>query len=293
MHEDPILGKAALMILITNARGKTGRRVANTLKASKHRIREGSSQTVPPFSLGAPETWAAALEDVSAVYLVPAAGEHPVDAKQIDAFVQQATSSGVERVVLLSARGEGEGGEEPTMRQIEHAVRAQAKHWTILRPAWFAQNFTEGMFAAAVDAGALRLPAGCGKEAFVDLDDVAEVAALALTTDAHDEATYVLTGPATLSFAEAAEEITARTRATVTYQAVSADELASEHAALGVPAEATQLLVQLLRPISEGKSDRISADIESVLGRPARSFARFVERAVQHGVWAPVNASTD
>ncbi|MFD5456490.1 hypothetical protein ACFWIR_15730, partial [Streptomyces olivaceus] len=45
---------------------------------------------------------------------------------------------------------------------------------------WFAQTFTEGIYADAVRAGELRLPSGEGAAAFLDADAVAAYAQLRL-----------------------------------------------------------------------------------------------------------------
>jgi uncharacterized protein YbjT (DUF2867 family) len=55
----------------------------------------------------------------------------------------------------------------------------------VLRPRWFFQNFSEDFLRDPVLSGEVRLPAGDGKEAFVDAEDIAEVAVAALTEDGH------------------------------------------------------------------------------------------------------------
>jgi uncharacterized protein YbjT (DUF2867 family) len=92
----------------------------------------------------------------------------------------------------------------------ERTVRKSGADWTIVRPSWFNQNFDEGVFRAAVMAGELAVPLGDLRQAFVDADDIAAVAAAALTEDGHAGQSYELTGPRALSFAEALEIVAGR-----------------------------------------------------------------------------------
>ena len=66
------------------------------------------------------------------------------------------------------------------MRSAEDAVRGSALEWTVLRSSNFAQNFDEDLWHAPLLAGELALPAGAVREPFVDLEDVADVAAAVL-----------------------------------------------------------------------------------------------------------------
>src|SRR5260370_25536117 len=77
---------------------------------------------------------------------------------------------------------------------------------TILRPAWFMQNFSE-TFLRPID-GAIVVPTGDGAEAFIDAEDIAAVAATTLDDpQAHGGDAYSLTGPEPLTVAETAATI--------------------------------------------------------------------------------------
>ncbi|MEV8613833.1 hypothetical protein AB0383_39005 [Amycolatopsis sp. NPDC051373] len=75
----------------------------------------------------------------------------------------------------------------------EQVVRESGAAWTVLRASWFFQNFSEHFFLEPVPAGEIALPAGQTTEPFVDTDDVADIAAEALTTGALDGRTLELT----------------------------------------------------------------------------------------------------
>jgi uncharacterized protein YbjT (DUF2867 family) len=186
------------LTLVLGGTGKTGRRVAERLVSLGRAVRLGSRSATPGFDWDDRATWAAALDDVRAAYVTfqpDLAMAHALDTVQ--AFFAQAVNSGVKQIVLLSARGEARSG------QVEDALRALDVNWTILRASWFCQNFSEGYFLDPLNGGELALPVDAIAEPFVDADDVADVAVAALTQHQHARQLYELTGPRTLTFAEA------------------------------------------------------------------------------------------
>lgn len=149
---------------------------------------------------------------------------------------------------------------------------------TIIRPAFFLQNFTVGAFAGALESGVLALPAGDGSEAFVDVDDIAAVAAASLLDPAaHAGAQYELTGPEALTHAQVAAVLTAHGHP-VTYQAVPVAEWVAAATAAGLPADYAEFLAGLLGGIGAGHGALPNGMVEQVTGRPARSLADVLSR---------------
>jgi uncharacterized protein YbjT (DUF2867 family) len=217
-------------ILVIGGTGKSGSRVVSRLRAQGIPVRVASRSGEPAFDWHDRTTWDTALESVKAVYLVPLDGQFLTRP-----FVERAAQLGVERVVLLSGRGvdaPGYSGEAniagATHVDGESAVRDSGIAWTILRPAWFAQNFSEGVFRDAILAGELRLPAGDGAASFVDAEDIAAVAVAALTEDGHAAQTYELSGPRALTIAEAVTEISEATGRRIRYVPFSPGEFVTE-----------------------------------------------------------------
>ena len=160
--------------------GKTGRRVAERLRARELPVRIGSRSGEPPFDWDDRSTWAPALKGASAAYVsfypdlaVPGAPE------AIRALAEQALAAGCRRLVLLSGRGEEEA------QRAERVLAESGAEWTVLRCSWFMQNFSEGNFAEPIAAGELALPAGDIPTPFVDVEDIADVAVAALSEDGH------------------------------------------------------------------------------------------------------------
>ncbi|MFC8723360.1 NAD(P)H-binding protein [Kitasatospora sp. NPDC057198] len=278
-------------ILVLGGTGTTGRRVARRLTAQGHPVRTAArSGADHRLDLDDPAGWAPALDRVGALYLVEPELRPATDRRErLPLLVEHAVAAGVRRLVLLSAHGVGEADDSHPLKAAERAVQDSGADWTILRPGWFAQNFSETFWRPAVLSGVLALPTGDGRTAFVDAEDIAEVAAAALAEngDRHAGRAYQLTGPRAIGFGEAADLISATTGRPVRHQDVTAEEFVAASTAHGVPAGAARRLAGLLTDLREGRGAEVFDGVEEALGRPARSFEAHVAEASAAGCWAP------
>jgi uncharacterized protein YbjT (DUF2867 family) len=265
--------------MVLGGTGKTGRRVARRLAERGIPARIGSRSGAPPFDWEDRQTWAPALQDVDAVYLAYQRDvAAPGAAEAIRGFAELAVSRGVRRIVLLSGRGEEEA------LPSERAVRESGARFTILRSAYFCQNFDEGPFADAVRSGELAFLAGVA-EPFVDAEDLADVAVAALTDDAHAGRTYELTGPRLLTFAQAIAEISAAAGREIRYVRISKAAYAAALAPYLPPDDVT-FLTDLFERTLEGRNAHLTEGVERVLGRRPRDFTEYARAAAATGAWS-------
>ncbi|MFB6807045.1 NAD(P)H-binding protein [Streptomyces sp. NPDC056387] len=262
--------------LVIGGNGKTGRRVAQKLRLRGLPVRIGSRTGAPAFDWNAPGTWGPALEGVDRVYVTyyPDLG-FPGAAEQIGAFSEAAVAAGARRLVLLSGRG------EEAAQRAEEALKASGADWTVVRASWFAQNFDEGFFLESVRAGEIALPTADAVEAFVDTDDVADVAVAALTDDRHIGRTYELSGPRLISFTDVAAELSKATGRAITYVPVSNEEYRAVLRENGLPKEFADLFALIL----DGRNAHLVHGVEEALGRGPRDFADYAREAAATGVW--------
>ncbi|MFJ3203698.1 NAD(P)H-binding protein [Streptomyces sp. NPDC086989] len=262
--------------LVIGGNGKTGRRVAQKLRLRGLPVRIGSRTGAPAFDWNAPGTWGPALEGVDRVYVTyyPDLG-FPGAAEQIGAFSEAAVAAGARRLVLLSGRG------EEAAQRAEEALKASGADWTVVRASWFAQNFDEGFFLESVRAGEIALPTADAVEAFVDTDDVADVAVAALTEDRHIGRTYELSGPRLISFTDVAAELSKATGRAITYVPVSNEEYRAVLRENGLPQEFADLFTLIL----DGRNAHLVHGVEEALGRGPRDFADYAREAAATGVW--------
>src|SRR5215213_7716504 len=270
--------------LVVGGTGKTGRRVVERLEARGFPVRVGSRSGEPPFDWEEEATWARALRDVGSVYLTYYPDlAIPGSVEAVRSFAKLAVENGVRGLVLLSGRGEPEA--ERAELALQEVVDAKAgAEWTILRSTWFMQNFSEDYMLEHVLSGEIRLPAGDVPTPFLDADDIADVAVAALTEEGHAGQLYELTGPRSLTFAEAAAEIAEATGHEVRYVPVSLEEHAAEAAEHGVPAQVVELLTYLFAEVVDGRNANTTAGVRLALGHEPKDFADYAREAAT-GVW--------
>ncbi len=267
-------------IVVIGSTGKTGRRVLERLQARDIPARGASRGSEPRFDWTEPATWPGALEGASAAYVafVPDLAI-PAAAEAVQHFVDCASKAGLQRIVLLSGRGEA-GAQRCEQIVLNCGIPA-----AVVRASWFAQNFTEGQLLPAVLGGVVALPAGNVKEPFVDVDDIADVAVAALTEDGHEGKVYELTGPRLLTFADAAAEIASASGRNVQYAPVT-HEVFFEAMREAAGPDAAHLLTELCREVFDGRNESLADGVQQALGRPARDFSDFCRAAAESGVWA-------
>lgn len=268
------------LTLVLAGTGKTGRRVAAGLQERGVSVRIGARSAEPRFDWTDAATWDAALDGVQSVYLayapdlsIPAALEH------VRQFTAAAERHGVRRIVLLSGRGEREA------EAAEHVVLASSIPSTVVRAAWFFQNFSEDFMAPGVAAGALVLPATTVEEPFIDARDIADVAIAAFTESGHEGAVLDVTGPELLTFDDAAR-ILGEARGTAVAHVPLPMEVYLEGAAeQGVPDDIRELIGYLYGELMDGRNASTTGTVEEVLGRPARRLADYAREAAAAGAW--------
>ncbi|MEU5977865.1 NAD(P)H-binding protein [Streptomyces sp. NPDC047315] len=272
--------------LVLGATGKTGRRVAARLRLRGTPVRAASRTSAAPFDWSEPGGWDAVLRGAEAVYVVPPTVPGPVHE-----FVARAEAAGVQRLVLLSGRGSDTWGDTAfglDMRSAEEAVRGSALEWTVVRPSNFAQNFDEDLFHAPLLAGELALPAGAVPDPFIDVEDVADVAATVLSEPGrHAGKAYDVTGPRSITFEEATELIARASGRPIAYRRVSADEYVAGLVEEGWGEDDAQHVVDMFVLMERGLLADPTDDVAAVLGRPARSFEDYVVRVAAAGAWRP------
>ncbi|MCB0191686.1 MAG: NAD(P)H-binding protein [Anaerolineae bacterium] len=267
-------------ILVLGGTGKTGRRIVAGLQAKGLPVRIGSRSASPPFDWNNEKSWDASLAGVEAIYIsyspdlaIPGATD------AIQALVDRAKKHGVQRLVLLSGRGEAEA------QASERIVQESGLEWTIVRASWFYQNFSEGAFVDMISAGQITLPAGDTPEPFVDVDDIADVAIVALTESGHVGEVYEVTGPRLMTFTDIAAELSEATGREITYIQPPHEAFVAEVANSGAPKDVVWILDYLFSTVLDGRNAYLTDGVQRALGRPPRDFAEYARTATAAGVW--------
>lgn len=230
--------------------------------------------------LGKPQQVRQVLAGVDHLFLVTPASPEQVDWETT--AITAAAEVGVGHVVKLSVLGADPDAAILFARQhgdIEKVLADSGMAWTLLRPNGFMQNL---LGSGATVAGQGKIFAATGQEgiSWVDVRDIAAVAATALTEPGHEGKTYTLTGPQALSYGEVASVLGQVAGKPVEYVPVSSEQSRQSLLQLGVPPWLADRLVELDEQVyAKGYAAVVSPDIEQVTGRPAR---RFADMAAEH-----------
>ena len=194
--------------------------------------------------------------------------------------IAAARAAGVGHVVKGSALGASDHSKSPIGRahyDVEKALQESGIAWTILRPHVFMQNFLD-IAPTIAREGRIRAASGDGKIPFIDARDIAAVAAAALTAPGHEGKKYVLTGPEALGYGDVARIIGKAVGRPVEYVAESPEEARERLVRAGAPLWAIDSMLALSAyQRAGGPTAEISKTVEEILGRPPRTFARFVQ----------------
>jgi uncharacterized protein YbjT (DUF2867 family) len=276
------------MILVTGASGTAGKAVLAEVARSgakpraMYRSKEEAAKTsagtqavIADFSDKA--SLAEALRGVESVYLVcsPIPQLMQLEGNAIEA----SEAAGVRRIVLNSALGAGDYGKSfPSWhRKVEDKLKATKMTYCILRPNSFAQNVLT-YFAPSIRAqGAFYGAMGDARTSYVDVRDVAAVAAKVLRGGEHDGKTYELNGPEALTYAEVAEKISRHAGIAARY--VDIPEEAQRKAMLdqGMPEWQVTALLELQQYYTGGKGGELDGLLKALLGRPPITMDQFLQ----------------
>ncbi len=269
-------------ILVIGGTGKTGRRVVEGLTELAHNVKVGSRTGSPAFNWEDHSTFAPALKGMDRAYIVYYPDLAVPGAREaITALTEAALKEGLEKVVLLSGKGETEA------EACEQIVANSGLNSTLVRASWFNQNFSEGAFLDFVLAGHAALPMPEAEIPFVDVNDIADVVIKVLLDDSYNGQTITVTGPRKMTFKEAVEIISKEAGRDIQYQPISIEEFKAGMKAAGLPDSYVWLFGYLFKEVlGNPDNQEVSKDVEKILGRKATDFKKFAARTAASGIWS-------
>ncbi|MCK2220430.1 SDR family oxidoreductase [Actinomadura sp. ATCC 31491] len=266
-------------ILVTGATGRVGGHLVRLLRRAGAEVRPAmmrpEGRDAVRFSFTDPSTYGDAFQGVERVFLMRPPQLGNVSRDMLPAL-EAARRMGVRHMVLLSLQGAEKNPFVPH-RALERWLAGSGMDWTFVRSGFFMQNLSTTHAAEIRDEGVIMVPAGRGRTSFVDVRDVAEVAALALREDGHAGQAYTPTGAEALSYADAAGVISAVLGRTVRYAApgpVAYWRHARRHG-MDVPMAAVTLALYSMCRL--GLAAGVTDDVRRLLGRAPIAFEQFVK----------------
>jgi uncharacterized protein YbjT (DUF2867 family) len=270
--------------LVTGASGNVGSEVVRLLAMRGQPVRAALREPslVPPphgveqvaFDFADQATFAPALKGVDRIFLMrpPAISD---TRRVINPFIDAARKAGVERIVLLSLQGAEHNPVVPHY-QLEQYLQANTFDWTFLRAGFFMQNLSTTHRDEIRTLNEIIVPAGQGRTSFIDVRDIAAVAALTLSEEGHSRQAYTLTGATALSYSEVADLLSAYLGRRIAYQRPSILRFFRYWHAKGATSDYILVMLGIYTTARLGLAAGIATDLPRLLGRPPTTMAQFI-----------------
>ncbi|MBI2383240.1 MAG: SDR family oxidoreductase [Gammaproteobacteria bacterium] len=282
------------MILVTGSTGNVGREVVRELHArgaqfkclvrnpDKAAVLEGAGVATVTADMDDPASLEPALAGIETLFLL-AAPSSRLMLQELNT-VLAAKRAGVRRLVKISVILADRASAATFMRdhgRVEHAIESAGIPATFIRPTGFMQNLAPSFGGAVANGYPIYAPAGDARVSWVDLRDVAAVAATVLTQDGHEQRVYELTGGEAFSYADIAALLSGLLGRKVEYGNVT--DAAAEQAFRGVGADPwlAHALVSLYQSYRQGHFAAVNGNIERLTGQPPRTLDAYLRENLQ------------
>ena len=194
--------------------------------------------------------------------------------------IDAAKAAGVSLLAYTSAPGSLTAALADDHRATEEVLLASGLPYTLLRNAWYHENYTENL-APVLAHDAVVQAAGAGRVASASRADYAAAAVAVLTGEGHENKTYELSGDEAWGFAEYAAELSRQTGKEIAYNAVSPEALASILTGAGLPEAFAGILAGVDVSIEKGELAVTTGDLSRLTGRPTTPIAESVAAALK------------
>ena len=290
-----------MKVLVTGATGRVGSEVVEALLQRGANVRALTRKRPKPRAfpdaveiaigeLNDPASVAETIKGVDSLFLLIGGDSVALEVTQALTAYGLAKKARLKHVTYVSVYKADQFPEVPHFAAkyaVENAIRVGGMPYTILRPAYFAQN-ERGLRPSLTELGIYPIPAGNQGLAVADVRDIAEAAAISLTEEGHDGKTYDMVSSEMVRGPDAAATWTKLLRKEVVYAGhADFDSLEAKLRAGGRPS----WLAHDLRLMYQGFIERgfsstadQTARVAALLGHPPRTYSSFAEELAME--WA-------
>lgn len=258
------------MILVTGATGNVGSEVVKCLTGLGAKFKVATRKD---FDFEKPETFLPALRGMERIFLVRPPAITDAD-RCFKPLVDAAKTAGVKQIVFLSLLGADKNRIVPH-HKIENIIVSSGIPFTFLRSSFFMQNLSTTHSPDIREKSEIPVPAGNGKTSFIDVRDIAAVAAKTLTEQGHGNRAYSLTGDEALTYFEVAKSFSHVLGRRIIYRKPGVIKFAFKMKMRGYPWKFIIVMVGIYTVARLGLAATITKDMQSLLGRRAIRLEEF------------------
>ena len=283
------------MIAVTGATGQLGRLViANLLKRHPANQIVAAARTpsnaadlaalgvqVREADYGKPATLAAAFAGATSILLIssPTMDTRVAEHK---AVIDAAKSARVQLVAYTSVLRADTSTllVAPDHLATERYLAASGISWVFLCHPSYIENYTASL-GSALEHGAIVGSAGDGRNSAATRADLAEAAAVVLTTRGHANKIYELGGDSAFTMAQFAAEVSKQVGKTIVYNNLPEKAYEDILLSVGLPGKLAHLIADSdTKAASHGELYTSSRDLSGLIGHPTTTLAAAVGAAL-------------
>lgn len=279
-------------VLVVGASGTVGSEIVKLLAAQGHRVRATTSKKVngqskdgveqAQVNLATGEGISKAFDGVERAFLLSPPG-YADQYKILAPLIQESKRRGLKKVVLMTAFG-ANAVETSPFRRAEIELEKSGLAFNIIRPNWFMQNFNTFWIHGIREHGKIQLPAGTAKVSFIDVRDIAAVAATLLTSDDFNNRDFDLTGAQAVDHGEVAQLISGLAGRKVVYEDIEPATLKQGLVMAGLPEDYAEFLVTIFGLLRDGYNAAVNDNVKRILGRAPIALTTYTQDYQQ--TWA-------
>ena len=265
-------------ILVVGASGTVGSEVTAQLRRQGHDVVRTTSQPAPAsdqrsFDIATGRGLDGLFDGIERAFFMVPPGLTNQD-ELLRPLIDGAKAAGLQKVVLMTAIGVNASDEIP-FRKAELYLEQSGLTWNVIRPNWFMQNFHTYWMKGILEENRVFLPVGDGRASFIDARDIGASAAALLTDDRLANREFDLTGPESLTHAEAADLIREVSGRPVSFQDITPDEALKRFLDSHLPPAYAEFLVTILGYLKAGAVAYRNDAVREITGREPIRFAQY------------------
>jgi uncharacterized protein YbjT (DUF2867 family) len=218
-----------------------------------------------------------ALKGKDRVFLVTPLMQNPEAVTEM--VINASKLNNIKHLVRSTASGADSKGQIQMARWAglsEDLIKASGLNYTIVRPYSFLQNFVNFHSQTIKSYNGFYAPIGDAKASFLDINNLGEVVAVALTSDEHFGKTYELSG-LTYTQAEIAEKLSNVLGRTISYIDVPEEKAKESMLSNQMPEWMVNAMMELNYITKQGWTAGYSNDYKKITGKEYTSAEIFFE----------------